>query len=130
MNCRRPGIGALLPSCRVLPVRADETDVYPSAFILKYRSPALSIGCVSERPGGLRSSIPAERRTAIVAHLRDQQRFAFLECEDLGEAPAVRFGNVIRSICRYRITTSAGSVNYTFEFTPGGKVARLVPEKD
>lgn len=79
---------------------------------------------------GLRSRIPAERRTSIAAHLRGQQRFAFLECEDLGEKGAVRFGNVIRSICRYRINTGLGSVNYTFEFTPGGQVARFVPEED
>jgi CubicO group peptidase (beta-lactamase class C family) len=79
---------------------------------------------------GLQSRIPAERRAAIAVHLRDQQRFAFLECEDLGAAGAVRFGNLIRSICRYRIKTGAGSVNYTFEFTPGGQVARFVPEED
>lgn len=79
---------------------------------------------------GLRSRISAERRTAIAAHLRDQQQFAFLECEDLGETGAMRFANLIHSICRYRITTKLGAVNYTFEFAPGGQVARFVPEED
>ena len=79
---------------------------------------------------GLQSRIPAERRTAIAGHMREHDRFAFLECEDLGATGAVRFGNLIRSICRYRIKTGAGSVNYTFEFTPGGLVARFVPEED
>ena len=63
---------------------------------------------------GLQSRIPAERRTAIAAHVRDHERFAFLEWEDLG---LDRSGPLRQP-------------HYTFEFTPDGLVARFVPEED
>jgi D-alanyl-D-alanine carboxypeptidase len=77
---------------------------------------------------GLR--IPPERRTMIAAHLRDLRRFVFLENEDLGERGQERFGEVIRSVCRYRIETKRNWIYYTFELTADNKVARFVPEED
>jgi hypothetical protein len=77
---------------------------------------------------GLR--IPPERRRMIAAHLRDLRRFVFLENEDLGERGQERFGEVIRSVSRYRIETKRNWIYYTFELTADNKVARFVPEED
>ncbi len=55
-------------------------------------------------------------------------RVAFLDREDLGAAGEERFGNAIRWICRYRFSAGERVIDYTFELTPAGKVARFYPE--
>ncbi len=55
-------------------------------------------------------------------------RMAFLDREDLGVAGEERFGSSIRWIYRYRIAVGDRLIDYTFELTPEGKVARFYPE--
>lgn len=55
-------------------------------------------------------------------------RFAFLEKEDLGAEGVRRYGQVIRWICRYRLTAGARIVDYTFELKADGQVARMFRE--
>ena len=55
-------------------------------------------------------------------------RFTFLEREEGPANGAPRFGNVIRSIHRYRLVSAGRVINYTFEVTPEGTVARLIAE--
>jgi hypothetical protein len=55
--------------------------------------------------------------------------FAFLEREDVGAAGRERFGPLVRWIYRYKLTSGARVIYYTFELTPDGKVARFFPEE-
>ncbi len=55
-------------------------------------------------------------------------RMAFLDREDLGVAGVERFGARIRWIWRYRVAAADRVLDYTFELTPDGKVARFYPE--
>jgi CubicO group peptidase (beta-lactamase class C family) len=55
-------------------------------------------------------------------------KFAFLEREDVPPGTE-HFGNVIKSIYRYRLVTGWQTIYYTFELTPEGKVARFLPEE-
>lgn len=55
-------------------------------------------------------------------------RMALVDREDLGAAGEDRFGNRVRWICRYRVAAGERVIDYTFELTPEGKVARFYPE--
>jgi hypothetical protein len=78
----------------------------------------------------LRNPGKASRLPASLGYRGDLARFALLERVDLGERGEEKFGNIVRWLYRYRLVSKAGTIYYTFQVTPDGKVASLVPEKE
>jgi len=78
----------------------------------------------------LRNPGKASRLPAGFGYRGDLARFALLERVDLGERGEEKFGNIVRWLYRYRLVSKAGTIYYTFQVTPEGKVASLVPEKE
>ena len=78
----------------------------------------------------MRGRISAPFRQSIGENLGARRKFELVDYEDLGPAGAERFGDLIRSIERYRVETATRTVYYTFEFTLEGKITRMVPEDD
>jgi hypothetical protein len=71
----------------------------------------------------------APRTNPAFGFVGQPDRFAFLEREDMGDAGATRFGNHIRWIYRYRLSSGERTIDYTFEMTPSGLVARFLAER-
>ncbi len=78
----------------------------------------------------LRNPGKAPRVAASFGYSGDIQRFAFLEREDLGDPGEERFGILTSRVYRYKLVSKTGTIYYTFELTPAGKVCRIIPEKE
>lgn len=70
----------------------------------------------------------APRTNAAFGFAGTPDKFAFLEREDMGAEGVPRFGNVIRSIYRYRLVNGGRNTDYTFELNMDGKVVRFLAE--
>jgi CubicO group peptidase (beta-lactamase class C family) len=77
----------------------------------------------------LRNPSGPPRTTSSFGFKGPLTKFAFLDKEDFGKNGVEHFGNTIRWILRYKLTTVDRVRYYTFDITPDGKVARFFPEE-
>ncbi len=78
----------------------------------------------------LRNPGKASRLPAMLGYSGDVARFAFLEREDLGSTGQEKWGTIVRWLYRYKLVSKTGSIFFTFQVTPDGKVCAVTPEKE
>ncbi len=123
-NCYVPGLDA-----SALPERPDPEPRLSGNFVAMLAAIAAGRDTDMLAPG-LRNPGKAPRVAASFGYGGDIERFAFLEREDLGDRGDERFGTIVSKVYRYKLVSKTGTIYFTFEMTPAGKVCRIIPEND
>ncbi len=123
-NCYVPGLDA-----SALPEKPDPDPSLSGRFVAMLAAIAADQDTDMLAPH-LRNPGKAPRVAASFGYSGDIHRFAFLEREDLGDRGEERFGTLVSKVYRYKLVSKTGTIYYTFEMTPAGKVSGIIPEKD
>ena len=113
----------LLPAYR-LPPRTDSELALTNDLKAALADWATGTASPSLTPG-LRSMVPARGSAEIRGRLKNLQRFAFLEEDDVADRMLERYGSTVTRIRYYRMESPVDSYYVTFFLTNDGHVAQI-----
>ncbi len=122
--------GMFVPGVSVMSLPGNKADEARTTRMLQFMSDLAAGKDPDLLAPNLRGNIWTSFRRTVGENLEVRRKFELVDYEDFGATGAERFGEVIRSIERYRLETGTKAVYYSFEFTREGKITRMVPEED